>query len=206
MQPTLSIKQFKAGFFDRVQNKVDKVKAKNLSKAGAFIRRTDKSSLKYRKPEEDAPAGKPPYVHRSERFTRERVNKRTGKVTRQRQSPLRELIFFALDKSTKTVVIGPALLGGRRSPTVPEVQEKGGTIIVRRIVRQANNRRRAHSQSQADAYRRLVQSGAITPPAQPRPTITGQAVKIRPHPHTGPAMMKEIASGKIAGVWANSVK
>jgi hypothetical protein len=204
MQPTLSVSQFKANFFDRIKDKAEKAKIKNLSKAGAFVRRTAKGSLKYRKVEKDAPAGKPPYVHRSEKFTVEKRNRKTGVTRRQSASPLRELLFFAYDAKAKSVVIGPAFLQSRGGKTVPEIQEKGGTISVRRVVRQVRGNR-ARSQAQADAFRRLVQSGAIIP-AQGKPSITTRAVTIKPHPYMGPAMRKEIESGKIAGVWANSVK
>jgi hypothetical protein len=69
-----------------------------------------KNSIKYRK-SGSAPAGQPPFAHRSESFTKEKKNKKTGATTRQPQSPLRELIFFARDTVTKTTVIGPVLFG-----------------------------------------------------------------------------------------------
>jgi hypothetical protein len=203
MDISMSVDAFKAGFFDRkaVQTAVGKVQGANLSKGGAFVRRAAKTSLKYRKQEQDAPAGRPPFVHRSEKFTLEKTNKRTGVKTRRASSPLRELLFFAFDTKTKTVVIGPAGLNKGAGQTVPEVQEDGGTVKVRRVIRQV--RGRARSRAQAEAYKRLVASGAITPPPRPKAL---QTVTIKPHPYMRPALAKEIAAGKIAAVWKDTIK
>lgn len=121
----MSVEAFRKSFFDRaaVADKIPPAIKKALSKFGAFTRRRDKSSLKYRK----APAarGKPPSVHKSAHFKRKKKSK--GVVTEQPTSPLRELIFFGFDPAKKSVVIGPAVFrsgtgGGGVAPAKIEEQ------------------------------------------------------------------------------------
>lgn len=101
-----------------------------LAKIGAFIRRRAQTSIRYRKA--SSPPGSPPSAHRSSRYTRERTNKRTGAVTRQNASPLRDLIFFALDRGRRSVVIGPVVFGGSDSGGIaPRVLEEGGKSVFR---------------------------------------------------------------------------
>lgn len=122
------------GFFDRprVKNAMDKATGRVLSKFGAYTRTRVQTSLKYRK--ESSGAGQVPSVHRG-KFTRTKVNKKTGVAKTQQVSPLRELIFFSFEPGMRpSVVIGPTLfnqsaraaraVGG----TVPKVLEEGGTI------------------------------------------------------------------------------
>ena len=80
-------------FFDRraVIDRIGRAKAAVLSKAGAFIRRSAKGKIRYAK--SVSKPGNPPHAHES---------KKGGK-----DSPLRELIFFAYDDRTNSVVIGP---------------------------------------------------------------------------------------------------
>lgn len=140
----LDVKSFKAAFFDRdLARAVDRGTRLALSKFGSFVRRRDKSSLKYRRAK-SAP-GAPPSVHRSERFTREAKDRKTKRTTRRPASPLRELTFFAYSEwsaggalasasasgaaggAGRSVVIGPALFRGRvDAGSVPRVIEEGG--------------------------------------------------------------------------------
>lgn len=115
----------KSLFFDRkeITSKLDPAVRKALSKFGAFVRTRAKSSLRYG--DKSSPPGKPPTVHRSRKFTRQ---KRKGGAVRQPSSPLRELIFFSYDPAARSVVIGPAL-GGRQSG-VPALMEHGGTATI----------------------------------------------------------------------------
>jgi hypothetical protein len=83
----------------------DRAEMALLRKVGAYVRRAAKSSLRYRK--KSAPPGIPPFVHRSDSYTRLKKNRRTGQMTRQAVSPLRELIFFAVDMYDRAVYIGP---------------------------------------------------------------------------------------------------
>lgn len=118
-----SVKSF---FFDRkeITQKLDPETRKALSKFGAFVRRTSKSSLKYG--DKPSPVGKPPTVHRSQGFTRKKKVK--GQVVQQPSSPMRELIFFSYDPTTRSVVVGPTLGGSKSS--APEMQEHGGTNVI----------------------------------------------------------------------------
>jgi hypothetical protein len=97
----LRVKRF---FFDRpaVLSKVDAATRRVLSKFGAFVRRTAKSSIRKRK--KASPPGKPPSSH-------------TGLLKR--------LIFFGYDPGKRSVVIGPEPL--RSTVEAPPLLEYGGT-------------------------------------------------------------------------------
>lgn len=104
-------------FFDR-QAVIDRVKKTNrraLSKAGAFIRRRARSSLRRRK-KSSAP-GKPPSIH-----------------SRDRVATLKN-ILFAYEPQSESLVIGPVklniknLLGPQlTSETVPQIHEFGASV------------------------------------------------------------------------------
>jgi len=116
---------FKKTFFDTkaVADKVPPAVKAALSKFGAFTRRRDQTSLKYR--DKPAAPGKPPSVHRGKRFTRTKKSKGTTKV--QRVSPLRELTFFGFDAQRQSVVIGPAAFrSSQAGPGVlpPKIEER----------------------------------------------------------------------------------
>lgn len=104
---SMSLQEFKAGFFDRqaVQQAVDKAARKNLSKFGAFVRRSAQTSIRSRK--RISEPGQPPSSH-------------TGLLKRH--------IYFAYDGQKKSVVIGPVAWKKRGSFTVPEVLEYGGQV------------------------------------------------------------------------------
>lgn len=111
---------------EKMQSAVDRAEKRVLMKFGAYVRKRDKSSLRYRK--KPSSAGSPPSVHRSEGFTKRKKNRKTGAVSRQPSSPLRELIFFAYDAGTKTVVIGPVMFkGSKAGGGVARTIEEGGT-------------------------------------------------------------------------------
>jgi hypothetical protein len=104
-------------FFDRqiVTNMVGKTAVKNLSKAGSYIQRSARSSLRRRK-KSSAP-GTPPSVHSKDRF----ANLKN--------------IWFVFDPATASVVVGPVRLNssglvGSNRPTVPALHELGGTAVV----------------------------------------------------------------------------
>ena len=83
----------------------DKATRTVLSRFGAFVRRTARSSIRRRK--KAAPPGKPPSSH-------------TGL--------LKKFIFFGYDASRKSVVIGPAKLSGK-SDSIPRTLEMGGRSV-----------------------------------------------------------------------------
>lgn len=102
----MKIKQL---FFDtaKVKRAVDSARRRVLSKAGAFIRRRAKSSIRKRKAT-SAP-GQPPSSH-------------TG--------ILKRFIYFGYEPSTDSVVIGPVRL--QKLGDAPSALEHGGKTVVRR--------------------------------------------------------------------------
>ena len=95
-------------FFDSkpVVASTDKATRRNLSKFGAFTRKTSKRSIRKRK--RISQPGKPPSSH---------------------ESTLKRLIFFGYDPSKRSVVIGPLQKrSGRSGANVPRTLEEGGRI------------------------------------------------------------------------------
>ncbi len=103
----LDIKTVRTFFLDRaaVTSAVDAGKRRALAKAGAFVRRRARSSIRKRKAV-SAP-GQPPSSHSGE---------------------LRKLLFFAYDPGTQSVVVGPARF---RRGEAPPLLEYGGTVVRR---------------------------------------------------------------------------
>jgi hypothetical protein len=102
----LSVKAAKGGFFDRgkVIAAMDRATRKALSKFGSFVRQRAKTSIRKRKG--ISPPGGPPYSH---------------------QGNLRKFLFFSYDADRKSVVIGPARLGGTVDPAALPALEYGGS-------------------------------------------------------------------------------
>jgi hypothetical protein len=104
--------EIKRMFFDRqaVISKVDAATRRVLSKFGAFVRRSAKSSIRKRK--KPAPPGQPPSSH-------------TGL--------LKKFIFFGYDAARQSVVIGPTRLNQKGRGEAPPLLEYGGkATLVRR--------------------------------------------------------------------------
>jgi hypothetical protein len=101
----LDFKAAKAGFFDsaKVLKAVDKATRRVLSRFGAFVRRRAQTSIRKRKGV--SPPGGPPYGHAGQ---------------------LRKFLFFSYDTDRKSVVIGPARLGGTVDPRALPALEYGG--------------------------------------------------------------------------------
>jgi len=121
-QPFAITMRMKDVFFDRaaVKNRMTKANCKALSKAGAFIRRRARSSLRRRK--KPSPPGQPPSVH-----------------TNDRVATLKN-ILFAYDPHSESLVVGPvklnqkALLGPQLAgATVPQIHEFGARVKIREV-------------------------------------------------------------------------
>lgn len=99
----------KRSFFDRplVDKSIDRARFKALGKAGAFVRRTARKSIRRTKTKISAP-GEPPRAHGPE------PNIRT--------------ILFAYDPKTQSVVVGPVKLNGNQGD-VPALLEFGGSAV-----------------------------------------------------------------------------
>ena len=115
-------------FFDRqaVIDAVGRANAKNLSRAGSFIRRAARSSLRKRKRVSEP--GQPPSVH-----------------TQDRVATLKN-IWFVFERRRASVVVGPlrlngSTLQGSNRSTVPELHELGGSAVLES--RKTKRRRRA---------------------------------------------------------------
>ena len=97
-------------FFDRkaVMNKVDRATRKVLSKFGAFVRRTARSSIRKRKG--ISQPGSPPSSH-------------TGL--------LKKFIYFGYEPIKRSVVIGPVRLSQKGRGEAPHLLEYGGPTTVK---------------------------------------------------------------------------
>jgi len=96
-------------FFDKkaVRDKVDAGTRRVLSKFGAFVRRTARSSIRKRK--KTSQPGSPPSSH-------------TGL--------LKKFIFFGYEPAKRSVVIGPVRLTQKGRGEAPSLLEYGGTTKV----------------------------------------------------------------------------
>ena len=97
----------KSAFFDRaaVQAAMDVATLKTLSRFGAFVRRRAQTSM--RRTGAVSQPGSPPSSHAGQ---------------------LRDLLYFAWDGSSRSVVIGPTPF---KDVVAPKLLEEGGTIIDR---------------------------------------------------------------------------
>ena len=122
---------FKLLFFDkqRITNPAEKAKLRNLSKFGAFVMRSARQSIKDR-PGASAP-GTPPHAHTVYETAQSGTTK-SGKPKKPKKFyPFRASILFGYDKANDTTIVGPQFrAGSRRSPTVPQSLEFGGTASI----------------------------------------------------------------------------
>ena len=118
---TMQMKDF---FFDRqaVIERMSRANHRALVKAGAFIRRRARSSLRRRR--RVSPAGSPPSVHS--------------------QDPIATLknILFAYEPHSQSLIVGPVKLNQRAvlgpeltDATVPQIHEFGANVKVREVQR-----------------------------------------------------------------------
>jgi len=98
-------------FFDskKVRRSVDRTTRRVLSKFGAFVRRTARSSIRKRK--KASPPGSPPSSH---------------------IGLLKKFIWFGYEPAKRSVVIGPARLSQAGRGEAPSLLEYGGTGVVER--------------------------------------------------------------------------
>lgn len=163
-------------FFDRqrVINRIGKENARRLSRAGAFIRRRARTSLKRRK--RSSPPGMPPSVHSTD--------------------PVATLknIQFALGPDKRSVFIGPLKLNqvemswiSLRGTTVPAIHEFGDRVIVSEERYKGSEiwfrRDNRYGVSQFKEYRK-------------------RRATYRKRPFMGPALKAEAEAGTIAGLWS----
>lgn len=195
-----AIEAVKRSFFDRAEvlAAVDRGTIRALSKMGAFHRRAQKSLVRYRKKVSEP--GKPPSAHRSDKFTRTKTN-RKGETKTQSQSPLRELMFFSYDPSSRSVVSGPAKFFKSQvaGKTAPETLEEGGTVVVEKPGPAPSGRKA--SPQQAATFRRLIAEGRIQ--AKPRELVK-RTFYVRARPSAKPAL--DSVRPKFADCFKNQVR
>jgi hypothetical protein len=126
---SLDFKTLKGGFFDRkvVLDALDKATFRIFSEFGRKVRKTAQKSLKYG--EKASPPGSPPTAHKSRTITK--TSKSTGRVRKRSVSFLREYLYYAFDRATRSVVIGPARLNSTIDPGALQALEYGGTATVK---------------------------------------------------------------------------
>lgn len=121
----VKISGFKNFFFDReaVLTKANAAEVRVLSKFGAYVRRSAKSSIKTKKGA--SRPGTPPHSHD---WYMSDPKKDIKKKSRKRYY-FRDSILFAWEPKNRSVIVGPFLFNGqaKKSPTVPELHEFGGT-------------------------------------------------------------------------------
>jgi len=95
-------------FFDKpaIMKQMDVARRKALSKAGAFVRRDARQSI--RKSRKSSEPGKPPRSH---------------------QGDLKRFLFFSYDPAAESVVVGPVRL--TKIGAAPQVLEHGGSTTIR---------------------------------------------------------------------------
>lgn len=133
-------------FFDRpaVVDAVAKAKKSSLSKAGAFVRRTARRSIK--------PASKSKKAqrrlanHRKYKRGKDPSISRPGEPPRLHTRGRRnlKLILFAWEPQRESVIVGPALFQTVDGVRVPEVLEHGGRTVIKQRRRGQTKRRTAH--------------------------------------------------------------
>lgn len=135
-------------FFDRekVIRAMDRASRRALSKAGAYIRTSARSSIKTRAYNTHSKPGDPPFDHTG--FALQRENKRRKRAGQQKLVRKKtaynqglKAILFGYDEAANSVVIGPLRFGGGGGKsTVPHTLEHGGQAVIG-----SGNRRRAIS-------------------------------------------------------------
>lgn len=164
-------------FFDRalVAREVGKANAKALSKAGAFVQRRARSSMRRRK-KSSAP-GTPPSAHAESGDTRSLKK-----------------ILFAYDNNNQSVVVGPLRLNGEQG-SVPALHEFGGTRP-RDVVRIGNR-----WQVMQHGHTRI--KGKWTFVGDGKRQVKKIQARYPARPFMGPALAAE--APKFPSLWAGSV-
>jgi|GEM_PF-423588 len=151
-------------FFDRerVIRSLDRGEKNRLSKAGAFVRRRSRSSIRKarRKRESELdPQERIAYyaaVDRAQREGRAKpriwwfAHSKPGEPPRSIWGLLRDHIYFVYDPSRRSVVVGPAKLNGT-SGSAPQALEFGGYVTSQRLGRQVYIEPRPYMRPALDA-------------------------------------------------------
>lgn len=173
INPTFDMKR---AFFDRkkIIDAVDRATRKALSKSLAYVRTGIRSG--YRRRKKTSRPGQSPSVHST--------------------SPVATLkyVLFAYDSRTKSGVVGPVKINGRRSMAtsnkeVPGLLEEGGILAI--------------PQESWDGKTWYPQTRRRRTPTNKKKRV--RRVVVRARPNVAPALAKEIAAGNISSPWANVI-
>ncbi|MCD0460066.1 hypothetical protein [Roseiconus lacunae] len=173
--------ELKNAFFDRqkVIGAVDRAARKAMSRSLAFVRRSQRSSIRRRKKVSEP--GKPPSSHSSD--------------------PVASIknILFAYDQQTKSGIVGMVKIHGRRTKVasqkeLPQLLEEGGDLEITEVSFDGE-------QWYAPSPRRIRNIRRNSSNAQWRK----RRARIRPRPSAGPALEREAEAGNIISPWANVV-
>jgi hypothetical protein len=190
---------------ERVIARIGRAAAQTLAKAGAFIRRTAKGKIRYAK--SVSKPGGPPHAHESQKGGKD--------------SPLRELLYFAYDERSNSVVVGPTPFRG--PAIVPRTLEMGGTVAgrrnplrrVRRVgdggeIRMDGPACRTTKRNRFGAmvtYVKLQTPAQVDRANQLQEVLYGPAMigptSIAARPYMGPSLQENLP--KLPPLWANSV-
>jgi hypothetical protein len=191
----------KAMFFDRPQviAAVGRASAKALSKAGAYIQRRAKSSIRKRK--RASRPGEPPSSH---------------------VGTLRDRIYFSFDPPTRSVVVGPTPIG--TVGVVPPTLEFGGTVPQRKNPRRRvrvlggageirldgppSRTTKRNRDGKVVTYAKLLTMGQVQRANELNAELYGPEfipeTQIEARPYMGPALAQEMPN--LPALWAGSVR
>lgn len=122
-------------FFDSplIRRLTDQGVIKPLGRCGAFVRTAAKSSIRYTTKQAPAAKGAPPLARRSERFLRTTRDRKTGVEKTRATSPLKELMRFAYDVRSKSMIVGPEdYRASAAKYKVAAALEDGSNVTIRR--------------------------------------------------------------------------
>ncbi len=173
----LTLKESKRFFFDQrsIENRIHKREHRAMSKIGAHIRRSARSSMRRRKAV-SAP-GSPPSAHSTDNV-----------------ASLKN-ILFAYEPENHGVVVGPVRLNqvnlseGRKSVTVPAIHEFGGTIYIQ-------EERWKTKDGNAKWWRRDLRRNASA-----NKEYRSRAATYPARPFMHPALVRERSSNKLIDAW-----
>lgn len=165
-------------FFDRleIENKLATKERRAMSKIGAFIRTSARTSLKRRKA--TSAAGSPPSVH-----------------SKDKVATLKN-ILFGYDPSSHSVVAGPVGLNqvnqeaaAQASRPVPAIMEHGGTVAI-----------------QEERWKTINGNGKWYRRDMRRLPSESKLYRVRianyePRPFMAPALERERSNGKLISAW-----
>lgn len=191
--------QAKEWFLDRkaIVAKLGAARTKFLSRVGGMVRVTAQRSMRYRsahvqrgkkkgQPAPPSKPGAPPFA---------RTDTRRGPL-------LREKLWYALDPTTETVVVGPVAFGAGKSK-VPALHEFGGSVTINRRIKVTASGRKAHTSKQAEAYKAGIRSGRIPPPHRRRIKTLSYLAAYPARAYMAPALAKIYS--RLPTLWANSL-